>query len=36
MNKDYINLVSFWDNSFILKEEDKQELQKLNPDEDWK
>ena len=35
-NNDYLNLVEFWNNGFLLNEEDKKELAKINPDEDWK
>ncbi len=37
MKNDYLNLVEFWNKSFILTDEDKKELQEqINPDEDWK
>ena len=35
-NKDYLDLVEFWNNSFALSEEDKREFANINPEEDYK
>ena len=36
-NKDYLNLVEFWNKSFALTNEDKEQLSaQINADEDWK
>ena len=34
-NKDYINLVEFWNQSFQLSEEDKKEFDQINEDDDY-
>ena len=37
MKNDYLNLVEFWNQNFILSEEDKNQiLTQINPDEDYK
>ena len=37
MNNDYLNLVEFWNQNFILSDEDKNQiLAQINPDEDYK
>lgn len=35
-NKDYIDLVAFWNNSFKINEEDKKAFANINPNEDYK
>lgn len=35
-NKDYTDLVAFWNNSFKINEEDKKAFANINPDEDYK